>query len=534
MSLARRKTFIRLGAAASVCLVVAGCSSSDASSDEGGGETDRILNIGMSGDTLSLDPLTCAPPVYCFAAYDGLVYQNSDGEFEPDLASSWEFTDASNTTLRVQLREDVVFTDGSPLNADAVVASLNRFLNSVGPNRSNAEPVTTVTAVDGSTVDISYRTAVTYDYASYQLTKQNGFGMITSQAAAENPQSLASESAGVGPYKLDPEATEAGTVYTFVPNEDYFNQDAITYDQVVFTPIPNASSRVSALQTGQIDFAQTVPPSLVDSAADSDDNIRVSEGSLAAGASGTAVLVMANRETGPLADERVREAIALAIPRDDIIDAIYSGYGTGTSSLVPDGAAGYNEDAVNAYDYNVDRAKQLLEEAGYGDGLTISVLDPTFFDPGNALGQALGDALQEVGVTFDLTTNDSQPGEIIPLMQSGDYDAIVYVQRAAGTYATTRIDLSPGGYLNPLGTPLDAELDQLVTTAATAPVDEQEGLLQEATVRLDELLWAIPVASIPSLQLTDSGIDNVAENFTTTEMDPFSPVTEQAWRPSGE
>lgn len=523
MSLNRR-SFLA-GCAASASLAgIAGCGSSSSSSGSGGGGT---LTIGMSSDTTSLDPLTAVPPVYAFPAYDALIYKGADGSFVPDLATSWEFTDSDHRTLRLQIRKGVKFTDGSSLNAAAVVASLNRFLESDATNQSNAVPISGVEAVDSHTVDVHYSTAVPMEYAAWQLTSQNSLGIITSEKAAKNPDTLTSESVGIGPYELDPSQTTAGSVYTYVANANYFNQDAIKYDTIVMKPIQNAASRLSAIESGQIDWAVTIPTSYAESGKAA--GLRLSQGPLGAGSSGTAVLILADRESGPLADERVRQAIALSIPRADIVDAVYDGYGTPSSSLIPDGAQGYYEPNTDLYDQDPDRARSLLAEAGYSDGFTLKVLDPTYYDPNNAVGQSLSSALKDVGITLDLVSDDSDPGQISEIIASKEYPAIVFVQRAADTYTTTRVDFSPGGYLNPFGTPLDETLDRLVEEAALADTDQQDAKMQEATKRIDELLWAVPIATIPTLQLTSKDLKNVPARFLTTEMNPFSPDTGQNW-----
>lgn len=510
---------------AATTLGLTACGGGTSSSSDAASST---LTIAMSGDTLSLDPTTCAPPVYCFAAYDALIHMNADGSYEPDLAKSWEFTDDSHQSLRVELRTDAKFTDGTPLNAQAVVASLTRFLETPGPNRSNATPVEAVKEVGENAVEISYTTPVTIDYASFQLTEQNGFGVITSVAGATDPGSLAEQTQGIGPYKLDPSETQKGSQYTFVPNADYFNQDAITYKKIVLKPIPNPASRLSAIQSGQVQWAHALPPNLAESAQDAGLN-------LSKGSNGSStVLVLGDRTAGPLSDDRVREAISLAVPREEMAASIFAGYATATASLVPEGLQGYDEASAGQVDVDLERARQLMADAGYSEGFELDVYDPTFFDPNNAVGQALVDPLAEIGITVKLTADDSEPGQVVQTMFSKTHSAVVFSKQGSSTYGTVRIDLSPGGYLNPFGTPMDPALEAAVTAAAQAGTPEDQAELeQKATVIMDALHWAIPIVAQTSVQATTDEVDGVPDQFVTRELNPFGPVTDGVWAPLG-
>lgn len=520
----RRATLAWMVAALVSATGLAACGGTEEDSDNPASST---LTIAMSGDTLSLDPTSCSPPVFCFPAYDALVHMASDGTYEPDLATKWEFTDESHQALRVSLRTDAEFEDGTPLNADAVVASLERFLNSTGPNRSNAVPVAGVTKIDDQTVDIEYSTPVTYDYASFQISDQNGFGAITSLATSSDPKLLETQSGGIGPYKLDPAETQKGSQYTFVPNDKYFDQSAIKYDKVVLKPIANPASRLSAIQSGQVEWAHGIPATFAKTVDDSE--FTVSEGANG----GTTVLVLGDRAQGPLSDVRVRQAISLVMPRQEIADSVFAGYASPTSSLVPEGLQGYDAESAGRVEVDVDAARELMADAGYEDGFELSVLDPSFFDPGNAVGQAIVEPLAQIGIKVNLTADDSDPGLVVQKMFSKEYPAVVFTKQGSSTYGTARIDLSPGGYLNPFGLPGDDALDEAVAAAALgATPEEQASLEQEATAIMDDLYWAIPIVAATSVQVTTADVSNVPDSFVTRELSPFGPVAGDAWAPS--
>lgn len=520
----RRRGFA-LGCSVLACAVgLAGCSSGG----DGADGDRRTLVIGVTGDTFTLNPQNCAPVVYCAPAYGALIDQKPDGTFAPDLATKWDFTSAEHTTVRLALRDDARFDDGAPLTADAVVASLNTFRTTPGPGQANAQPVDDVKAVDERTVDIHYSAPVTLDYAAWQLTAQNGFGAIVGAKGIADISSLDTASDGIGPYKLDPAQTTKGAQYTYVPNDQYFNQAAIKYDKVVLKPMQNSASRLSAIKSGQIDWAQGIPEGDVDGAEAA--GLRISEGKLGAAPAGMPMLVLAGRGSGPLADVRVRQAISYAVPRADIAPALYGSTATPVSSLVPEGAEGYDAAQTTRYDHDPAKAKDLLTQAGYPDGFDLEVYSPSFFDPGNALGQALESALGNVGIRVNLVASDAPPGDVVQEVGTMKHAAYIWNAGAVGTMSLAYVNFQQGAYMNPFKMPSDPQLDALLkdATLAATPAEANERM-KAATARMDELEWAVPVAVVPTLQATREDVQNVPDTFYSRELNPFSPVTDENW-----
>lgn len=518
----------RFSAAAAVSTALVTLAACSGATGNNGSSSGGTLAIGMASDTLSLNPTSCAPPTYCFPAYDSLVHETSAGEYAADLATSWKFLDSGHQTLQLTLRQGAHFTDGTELDAQAVVASMNSFMKTPGPNQSNAVPVDKVTAASKYRVNVHYTTPVTYDFALWQLSGQNGLGTIVGPKGLANPKSLNTTSDGIGPYKLDAAATVKGSVYTYVPNRAYFNQSAIKYNKVVLKPMQNARSRLSAIESGQVDWAQAIPSTDVSAAKSS--GLRISTGKLGAAPDGMPMLVLAQRKSGPLANVKVRQAISYAIPRTQIAKAVYGSSATPTSSMVPAGEQGYNSANTNLYSYDTKKAKQLLAEAGYPHGFSLTVYDPTVFDANNTLGQALASALAEVGIKVDLASSDAPAGTVAQQVGSGKYPAYVWNAGATGTFSLSEVNFSAGAYMNPFKVAADPTLEKLVKKAGLAATrSEQNTLMKAATDRLDELEWAVPVASVPTLQATRKNVANVPSSFLTRELDPFSPVTSENW-----
>ncbi len=508
-----------LASGASACST--GSTGSSAGRANGG-----TLTIAVSGDPLNLDTANCVPVVFCSVAYDSLIHISpSTGKLEPGLAASWAWVDKEHRTFRLTLRHGAKFAGGTPLDGQAAAASLNSYLQASGPFATLSYPLQKAEAAGSDQVDVKFAEPVSTYYALYLLAGQSGVGYVVGPKSAADRKLLLANTDGIGPYKLDPAQTIKSVKYVYVPNRQYYNQDAIKYDKIVLKPVMNPQTRLNSIRSGEVDWALNIAPTDVSA-------VKQSGASIARGPLGSfAAMALVKRANGPLADERVRQALAYATPRNDIARAIFGSDAVPTSSIVAEGAEGYNAGDVNQYAYNPTKARQLLAAAGYANGLKIQVFDPAFFDPSSAVGQALKAAYQQVGVTLSLVPSNASPGVVA--QQMGKYDAVIMTNGANGLSEAVFTMFRPRGLANPLGVPVDRQLTALMHEAATtADPNEQASKIRAATARLDELVYAVPIASIPTLQAISSKVGNVTKQFWTIEMNPFSPVTNEAWRPA--
>ncbi|MGC5567806.1 ABC transporter substrate-binding protein [Streptomyces sp. FR-108] len=518
----RRRTVPVLAGIVALASGVSACSSGSSA----GGANGETLTISVSGDPLNLDTANCVPLVFCSVAYDSLIHISpSSGDLEPGLAASWSWVDKEHRTLRLTLRQGAQFGDGTPLNGQAAAASLNSYLQAPGPFASLSYPLNKAKAAGADKVDVQFAESVSTHYALYLLAGQSGVGYVVGPKSAADRKHLLADTDGIGPYKLDPTQTIKSVKYVYVPNRRYHNQDAIKYEKIVLKPVMNPQTRLNSIRSGEVDWALNIAPTDVSA-------VKRSGASIARGPLGSfASMALVKRANGPLADKRVRQALAYATPRQDIATAIFGTDAVPTGSYVADGAEGYNAGDVNQYAYNPKKARQLLADAGHANGLKIKVFDPGFFDPSSAVGQALKAAYQKVGVTLDLVPSDASPGVVA--QQVGKYDAVIMNTGANGLSEAVFTMFRPTALANPLRVPLDSELTTLMQAAATtADPEDQEVKMRAATKRLDELVYAVPIASIPTLQAVSSKVDNVSEKFWTIEMNPFSPIANEAWRPA--
>ncbi|MGQ4436020.1 MULTISPECIES: ABC transporter substrate-binding protein [unclassified Streptomyces] len=498
-----------------------GGGSSPAGSGKGG-----TLTIAISGDALNLDTSNCAPLIFCNVAYDSLTRISSKtGKVGPNLATSWKWVGDGHQKLELTLRGDAKFRDGTLLTGEAAAASINSYLHAGGSFAALSYPIKEAKASGEHTFVISYSAPITERYALYLLAGQSGVGNIVGPASAADRKKLLSSSDGIGPYKLDSSQTVKGVSYVYVPNDQYFNQSAITYSKIVLKPMADPQSRLNALQAGQVDWAANLPTQDVQTVQKAD--FTVSRGTLGSFYS----LALLKRDSGPLADARVRQALSYATPRQDIANALYGSDAVATSSMIPEGAEGYNAQDTDMYSLNLGKAKKLLSQAGYGSGLTLTVLDPAFFDSGSALGQALRAAYAKIGVTLKLATTNAPPGNVAQEAATGKYDAEILSNGGNGLSAAVNTMFVPSALANPLKTPLEETLVAALRQAALSAPADQERKMVAATTILDKLVYAVPIASVPTLQAVNPKIQNVVKQYWSIEMNPFAPTTSEAWAP---
>lgn len=515
--------------AAAFALTLSACSAgapegTPAPSSEGTAVKGGTLTIGVAADVGKFDPVFSVLPTYDQFAYATPVFQTAEGEFTPYLAESWEFAD-DGSAVTLTLRDDAKFSDGTEVTAEAVADSMNRFRTTPSAKQFQAKQVADVTASGDLDVTLTFTTPVPQDYALTLLSQGNAFGMVAAPSGTADPDSLNNATLGAGPYQLDAAQSTPGDHYTFVENPHYFAPETVTFESIVLKPFADPMSLGNAVTTGQVDMAVSIIAPLAGPAADA--GLTISKGARGIGDSGSAMLVLAEHTEGPLADIRVRQAIAYAIPRDDINTSLYGGLATATSSAIPEGLPGHSGEDPFAYD--LEKAKQLLAEAGYTDGLELTVVSPSAFDPGNLLGQAVQGALQEAGITVTLEKDESDFTAVSSKIQAGEFDVYVYTEPGEDSYTLVANSLTGPAILNPNGDDLPAEVQAQLDTAVAAPAAEQAAELATLTALVDEQAWYATIVSIPRLTAVAATIQGVPESYVTVEPSPTSPNPGESW-----
>lgn len=503
-SMAKRRGFGAV-AALSLAVTLAACGGSS-------GATDETLTIASAISPSTLNPATAAygpASLWIQLAYEPLIRQKPDGTLVPALAESWKFTDGKNMRLELKLRSDAKFSDGTPVDAEAVVGSLTYVLEAKGTPGGLLTSIDTIEAVDDTTVAINLRQP-NGDLPAV-LTQGWNAGQIISPAGVKDPERLKTESLGAGPYVLKKDETVTNSSYTYEPNPNYYDEDAVQWDEVTVKVMADPGSALQALQAGQVDVINATPDQ-AESAAGGRGSLKIAS-SMGQNA-GFLFLDRVGESAKALADVRVRQALNYAVDREAITEAIWGEFGEATSGWYAEGMPGYSEKSEQMYFYDPDKAKALLAEAGFAGGFTFkaTLLNSAGRD---LMAQAVASQLAEIGVKLEVSTH----------RQTNEWQAELFSKQVGllastfgfGPPSLTYERFAVNNY-NIFGTN-DPELAKIVDKAQAASEGESDALWADVTESMLETGYLIPVARTQMIWLSSSDVDVEAPGAIAT-LDP--------------
>ncbi len=349
--------------------------------------TEARIGLQLEPPTLDLtaSPAAAIPQVLLYNVYETLVRLQPDGSITPLLAESWDISD-DGLTYTFNLRSGVTFHNGDPFTADDVVFSIeNVAFNEAHPFTTTYAPIESVTAVDDSTVEVT----LTQVSANLLFFMTQGQGVVLNQNAIDDIENSA---IGTGPFVF--ESWTVGESIVLARNDDYWG-DAALMEKVTFQYITDPNALNNAMLSDELDLVAGVSAPELLEAFEADDRFDVLTG-LTYGE----VTLSLNGRRAPLDDIRIRQAVSHAIDRQAVVDLAYAGYGTpiGTFSTPLDP---YYKDLTGVYDYDPDRARELLTEAG-AENLTLELVlpPPSYASRG---GEIIASQLAEVGITANIT-----------------------------------------------------------------------------------------------------------------------------------
>ncbi|MFB7894536.1 ABC transporter substrate-binding protein [Microbacterium sp. NPDC056044] len=421
------------------------------------------------------------------AVFDTLLQKNSDGEIEPWLATKWEYNE-DNTVLTLTLRDDVEFTDGTKLDADAVVASLERFRDGTSPQAATLAGKE-FAAVDATTVTI------TQDAPDPSLVNMLSIapGLIQAPSTFDDPDS-ATEPIGSGPYVLDTAATVTGTTYVYTANPDYWNPDAVKYDNLTINVIEDPTATLNALKAGEANGAKIVNNDTIPEIEASGWTIESNELDF----QGLLLFDRAGTMAPELADVKVRQAINMAFDREALLKALQAGYGTVTEQVFPATSVGYDEALDSTYEYDPEGAKKLLAEAGYPDGFSIDMMStPAFQTTFDLVAQQLAD----IGITVNYT--DPGTGNFITDMLAPKYPATWMALEQNPDWQLINFMIAPEATFNPFHSQ-DPQVDEYISTIQMGTKDEADQATKDLNAYLVEQAWFAPFFRVQGTYATDA------------------------------
>ncbi|TMW71846.1 ABC transporter substrate-binding protein [Alteribacter natronophilus] len=382
---------------------------------------DQTLIFARGGDSVSLDYASVTDGESSRVTkqiYESLLEFDADSfEIGPGLAHDWDVSD-DGLTYTFYLEEGVTFHDGTDFNADAVKLNFERWADPdheyafIDDGYTYSVYGTQFGGFQGDDGHVIDEINVIDDYeVEFVLNEQLGsfiqnMGMsyfaITSPAAFEEHGSAINENpVGTGPFKFVSWSRDDQIVLE--KNEDYWQEGYPKLDSVIFQVIPDNSARLTALRSGEIDIMDGLNPDDVD-AIEGEDGLTVFER-----ATNNIGYLGFNMDKEPFDDVLVRQALNHAVDKETLIMTLFAGLAEPAKNIIPPDYLGYN-DNVEEYAYDPDRAMELLEEAGYADGLefdlwTMPVARPYMPDPQRA-AEVLQENFNAIGVTANIHTEE--------------------------------------------------------------------------------------------------------------------------------
>jgi peptide/nickel transport system substrate-binding protein len=494
-----------LGIAISACGSSGGSSSSASSSSGGetaeGGGKGGTLTIATPSAPPSLDPATGANEYsdYFNLAYEPLIIETPEGTFKPGLAKSWKYG-PNNESFEIELKPGIKFSDGTPLDAKAVKTWIEHEMKlpgGRGPTYLESLESTEVTGPLSVTLKFGEPTPLLELVFSQSLE----MGMIGSpKAVAANK--LDTETAGAGEYMLEPKSTVTGSEYVYVPNPNYGDKGAVHWEKVVIKAIESPTAALQALRTGQIQLAKDQPPTSL-AAAESSGIENVAPVTLLLGLN----LVDREGKVSPLGNPKVRQAINYAIDREAIANVIGAGKGEPVDQMAVKGDDSYDESLADHYEYNPEKAEELLAEAGYSNGIKIKTLVATVVEQ-EKLAEAIAGQLEKVGIKLELDVR-SNIGDFFTKLGSDEYPAATIGFGRLPAAILYKLLWGPNAVpFNPFKTksPQLAKLDKELGAASGA---EATKIAQEMQAYTVEEAWLAPVVAVPLVDLYSSDITGV-------------------------
>jgi peptide/nickel transport system substrate-binding protein len=348
------------------------------------------LNVAIGSNLNTLDPnVVRIGEEYVFngLVYSGLVRFDANGRLQPDLATSWT-TSGDLKKWTFQLRHDVKFHSGREMEAEDVVATVNRILDKATGStaRGNLAMVSDVKATGKYSVDFT----LSQPYAGFaDLFAEHQMRIVP----REKIGTLGAQPDGTGPFKF--ESYTPGDRVVLVKNPNYYQPGEPKLDKVVLRIIPEMAAQVVALRSEDIDLAWNISPEMV--------SLLKPESSIAIDtvATGSWEGLIMNNNTKPFDDVRVRKAVAAAIDKQALVDAVLLGQGTTTLSPIPSSSPYFNSD-IKIGPADPALAKKLLAEAGYPNGFEIALYLPIGRPTRERAGIVASEALRAVGIKVNL------------------------------------------------------------------------------------------------------------------------------------
>jgi peptide/nickel transport system substrate-binding protein len=426
------------------------------------------LRAALTGEPDVLDPATSS--IYTGAqVYEGifskLIDIDASGKFVPDLATAWKQVDPK--TWKFTLVDNATFHNGEKFTSADVKYTFERILN---PKTASAyaglyAQIDSVEAPDPKTVVFHLKSS----FGPF-LTNLATNGEIVNKKAIESGDP-ARKPVGTGPFEFV--EWVQGDHITVKKNPNYFKKGLPHLDSVTFKFLPVDQSRIDGLSAGELDWVDAIPLQQV-STLKSDPRFTYVSDPVA----GIPDYIGLNTKKPPFDDEKVRQAVALAVNRADIRDVAYLGTGELGLTEMPTGSKWYDEKGLFAPKQDIDKAKQLMKEAGYANGLKVEYLGLPQYPELLKTGQVLRDELKQIGIDMEIKQVDVSVW--YDAFSKGSYQITsAYQERTIDPDNFYSLVLKSGGPINSTNYS-NKDVDALIDKAAASNDEaERKGLYEQ-------------------------------------------------------
>ncbi|WP_161987442.1 ABC transporter substrate-binding protein [Prescottella subtropica] len=455
-------------AATAVAGVVTGCGSASSATGDG------TLAIGTLVDVQSFDPALNpgqGQRLYLDPIYDSLLRTDADGKVVAGLATQYTLTPSS---LDLTLPEGRVFSDGTPLDAQAVKESLEHIKSAAGPASTALASVSEVRVSDPAHVSLQLSAPA----PALPIALTDVAGMVVAPSALDG-NDLGSAPVGSGPYMLDPAASSKGVSYVYVQNPHYEDKTDQGLNRVEIKVLTDGAARAGALRSGQIDMAQ-VDRAQADAVSSAGMNVEFTSGN-------HWMLQLADiggDKSPALANKDIRQAIGYAIDREAIVNASLFGQGTATTQVFGPESPFHVGTLPQQYRYDPEKARQLVARSG--------VQSPKFtvpaFGPTKPIAEAVQGYLRDVGIEMEIVL--VQPGTLEKENRSTNFGGFLTPIKQVHPEQLYNERLAPNGPQNPFGT-VAPTIDELHAAALAAPDEASRDVAYQKMLAevADEALW---------------------------------------------
>lgn len=501
-----------------------GTEDTDTTTDEGSeGTTDEgaaggVLVYGRGGDTVALDPAIVTDGESFRVTenvYDTLLtFGEQDTTVQPSLAKEWTVSE-DGLTYTFTLEEGVTFHDGTAFNADAVVQNFERwaagsaeqfyYYNSMFMSEGESV-IASVEAQDDTTVVFT----LTRPQAPFLKNIAMSPFAIASPAAFDQ---LEDNPVGTGPFKFV--EWKRNDSITLEKNTAFWKDGLPKLDRVIFRAIPDNSARLNALTTGEIDIADGINPSDATSIQSNSELQLIERPSMNIGYLGL------TNNRAPFDDVKVRQAVNHAIDKQTIIDAFFQGYAEPAVNPMPSTISGYNED-IAGYEYDPEKAKALLAEAGYNGEefeLWAMPVPRPYMPDGQKVAEAIQKNLEDVGMKAKIVTYEW--ATYLEKAKNGEADAFLLGWTGdngdADNFLYTLLDKDNIGSNNYAYYSSDEAHTLLVQAQSEVDEDKRNELYKQAQVIIHEDAPWVPLAHSTPLIAAKSTVQDYLPHPTGSE-----------------